>query len=355
VELVNKKFSLFRKILILVPNWLIFVNLEREITLTSTLFMKKRLLILSTLLLTATGTFAQQDMLVTHFIFNKMTFNPGAAGIDDGICGTMLYRNQWDRVNGAPNSALLNVEANLHRWAPVGAGLSFAHDAIGFNRQNNLLLNGAYHVITQHGTLGIGVGVGMINFGLAPVWVPPVTMVDATLPASSSATTLDLNFGLYWKAANKPYYAGLSATHLAAPDLKTSSILGASAGTAYTAARHYYAMGGYTFKNIGNEDGAIDVQTMVRTDLVKFSVDLNARYLYRNLFYGGVTYRTFDGVAFMGGFMPPMIPNFMIGYSYDLTLNKLSTISRGSHEVVLKYCYYLPPVPRTVTLHPRYL
>jgi type IX secretion system PorP/SprF family membrane protein len=311
--------------------------------------MKKSLLVLSTLLITI-GASAQQDMLVTHFIFNKMTFNPGAAGIDDGICGTMLYRNQWDRVNGAPNSALLNVEANLHRWAPVGVGLSFAHDAIGFNRQNNLLLNGVYHVITRHGTLGIGAGAGMINFGLAPVWVPPVTLVDATLPAASSVTALDVNFGLYWKASEKPYYVGLSATHLNAP------ILGASAGTSYNVARHYYAMGGYTFRGIlANGNGSIDAQAMVRTDLVATSVDLNVRYLHANLFYAGLTYRTFDGVAFMGGFMPPMIKNFMIGYSYDLTLNKLATISRGSHELVLKYCYYLPPVPRTVTLHPRYL
>jgi len=319
--------------------------------------MKKRLLILSTLLLTATGAMAQQDMLVTHFIFNKMMFNPAAAGIDDGFCGTMLYRNQWDRVNGAPNSALLNVEGKLDRWVPMGAGITFAHDAIGFNRQNNVLLNLNYQRdISTHGTLSAGVGVGIMNFGLNPTWVPPVTMIDATLPASSSATTLDMNFGLYWKGRARPYYIGLSATHLTAPSLEQSSVLAIANGVDYNAARHYYAMGGYTFAGIlANGEGSIDAQTMVRTDFIKTSVDLNVRYLHANLFYAGVTYRTFDGVAFMGGFMPPMVRGLMIGYSYDLTLNKLSTISRGSHEVVLKYCYYLPPIPRTVTLHPRYL
>ncbi len=315
--------------------------------------MKKKILALSALLLASTSVFSQQDMLVTHFIFNKMTFNPGAAGIDDGICGTMLYRNQWDKVNGAPNSAILNVEANLHRYAPIGVGLSFAHDAIGFNRQNNLLGNISYHAITAHGTLGIGVGIGMINFGLSPTWVPPVTMVDATLPASSSATTLDVNAGLYWKGANAPYYVGISSTHLSAPSLEQASVLGAGSNVTYNSARHYYLMGGYKFVNVIGTQGSIDAQAMVRTDMVKVSPELNVRYLHGNLFYGGLGFRGFDGVSFLAGVTP--IPNFMFGYSYDLTLNKLSTISRGSHELVLKYCYYLPPIPIQKSKHPRYL
>ena len=86
---------------------------------------------------------AQQDKLITHFIYDKMSINPGKTGVDmyNSICATSLYRNQWDKVNGAPNSAILNVEANLSKFFPGGVGLAFYHDAIGFARQNNLLLN----------------------------------------------------------------------------------------------------------------------------------------------------------------------------------------------------------------------
>ncbi len=83
-------------------------------------------------------TFAQQDKLLTHWIYDKMSLNPGETGIDDGICGTLIYRNQWDKVSGAPNSAVLNVEANINDYIPGGVGVSFYHDAIGFLRQNNL-------------------------------------------------------------------------------------------------------------------------------------------------------------------------------------------------------------------------
>lgn len=313
--------------------------------------MKRRLLIFSTLVLSVSGSaVAQQDKLITHFIYDKMSINPGETGLDQGICGTLIYRNQWDKVNGAPNSVVFNVAANLNRFNPNlgGVGISFFHDAIGFNRQNSLLLNYSHHQdLGGIGTLGIGVGIGMINFGQNPVWVPPTTQVDVTLPVGFSATNLDLNFGLYFNAVNG-WYAGISSTHLHEPRLsqKVSSI-----PYSYQTARHYYAMGGYKLQNVG--DGVVDIQGLLRTDMTKFSADINARYIWRNMLYGGVTYRTIDAVGIMVGWMP--LPRAVIGYSYDITTNKLAGISQGSHEILLKYCYDFPPIPIAKSKHPRWL
>lgn len=310
--------------------------------------MKGRLLIISALSLVVTSNmFAQQDKLITHFIYDKMSVNPGATGFDKDICATLLYRNQWDKVNGAPNSAVFNVEANLKKILG-GLGLSFYHDAIGFNRQNNLLLNYSYHQeIGNAGVLGIGVGVGMINFGQNPTWVPPTTQTDLTLPVGFNATNLDLNFGLYFRG-NSDWYAGISSTHLSQSILrKNISLIDYS----YQTRRHYYVMGGKTFRDIGN--GAIDLQALIRTEFTKLSADINARYIWKDLLYGGITYRTIDAVGLMVGWYP--IPNLTIGYSYDITTNKLAGISRGSHEIAVRYCYKLPPVPIQTSRHPRWL
>lgn len=344
---------MFGKILILVANWLNFVKAITVNTVLSTLFMKKRLLALSALMFASVGVFGQQDMALTHFFYNKMLFNPGATGIDEGICGSLLYRNQWDKVNGAPNSAVFNAEANLERWAPIGAGITFAHDAIGFNRTNNMQLNLSYHATTSAGILGVGVGLGFNNFGLNPNWVPPSTLLDPTLPVGSSATQFDMNAGLYWKGLSEtvPYYVGLSATHLTAPSMEQASILAAGQNVTFNVARHYYFMGGVTFD--AGQNGKVDVQTMVQSDLVKTSVNLNARYIYNNMFYGGLGYRTSDAISVMAGFIP--FKGAAISYSYDLSIHKLSSISRGTHELMVKYCYYLPPPPRTVSNHPRWL
>lgn len=320
--------------------------------------MKKRLLALSALVLSSTGLFAQQDMLSTHFMFNKMTFNPAATGIEPGICGSLLYRNQWDRVNGAPNSAVLNAEANLYPFGiNGGAGLVFTHDAIGFNRQNNLLLNYSHHIILpQVGTIGIGAGLGIVNLGASPVWVPPVTLIDPNLPASSSATTLDVNGGLYFKSALIPLYVGLSSTHLSAPALGQQSIISAANAVNYDVKRHYYLMAGYSLENLFGTGQHLKFQTLVRTELQRFSGDINVQYVHRNIFYAGATYRTFDAAALMAGITQiPGLPNFTVGYSYDFTLNRLNTVSKGSHEIMLKYCYYIPNPPRTPSKNPRYL
>ena len=300
---------------------------------------------------------AQQDKLITHFIYDKMSINPGKTGVDmyNSICATSLYRNQWDKVNGAPNSANLNVEANLSKFFPGGVGLAFYHDAIGFARQNNLLLNYSYPItIGNNGTLGIGVGVGIINYGMNPDWVPPTTMNDPDLPQGFAATNLDANFGLYY--SGKDFNVGFSTTHLSETLLKQSvTFNGATLDQNYQTARHYYLMGGKTFKKVLSGD--IDAQVLLRTDLVKFSADINARYIYSlqgdKQLYGGLTVRTSDAFAIMIGYTP--ISQLTVGYSYDLTLNKLANISRGSHELVVKYCMFLKDKPVPSARHPRWL
>ena len=324
--------------------------------------MKRRLLVFSTLFtLTASVSFAQQDKLITHFIFDKMSFNPAAAGINDGFCATTIYRNQWDKVNGAPNSAVLNVEGNFSRWLPMGGGISFYHDAIGFTRQNNVLLNLNYQRSMNPGTISVGLGIGIMNVGMNPDWVPPVTLVDPSLPTGYSDIKMDLNAGIYWKGA-QDYYVGISSTHVNEPVLDDSTPGITTPVVTYNSARHYYLMGGKSFMNVFSNGGDIDGNVLIRTDAVKVSADINVRYMMDDLYYGGLTYRTSDAIAVMAGVRPFKLMNtnsplssFLVGYSYDITINKLASISRGSHEIMMRYCYYLPPIPIQTSKHPRWL
>ncbi len=327
--------------------------------------MKKTLLLTSLSFLVSTA-FGQQDLALTHWIFNKMAVNPGHTGMDEGLCGSMAYRNQWDRINGAPNSVLFGAEMNLPSFDishEAGIGLNLVHDAIGFNRQNNLNFNYSKHLPLSFGTLGIGIGVGMVNFGLNPTWVPPTTTQDNLLPIASSVTNFDINFGLYFKGNN--WYAGLSSTHLPATLL---NVKGTSTPTntnppavAYDMARHYYLMGGYTKQQLFTVKGDLDVQMLLKTDLSKTSVDLTARYIYDNLFYGGLSFRNADAVSLMLGYKPLQrtLANkssyFMwVGYSYDVTINKLAGASKGTHELSVKACY-IPFIPIQKSKHPRWL
>lgn len=318
--------------------------------------MNKQLFVLSTLIMMFVGDFnAQQDPLLTHFFYNKMTFNPASTGHEDGFIGTSTYRNQWDKVDGAPNSAAFNIEGNMERFFPGGLGLSFFHDAIGFNRQNNLMLNYSYPIkINAKNEIRFGLGLGMLNFGMKPNWITtnPGTF-DKTLPTAFSSTALDLNFGIFYKS-ERNFYAGFSITHINGEEIKhTTEQSNVTYNQLYPIKRHMYLMGGYKTNLIG--PGYIDAQFLLKSEFNFTSIDLNGRYIMDNLGYAGITFRNSDAIAILLGYMPSTIPNFTIGYSYGMTTNKLSNVSKGSHEVLLRYIYYLPTPPLEITRHPRWL
>lgn len=312
--------------------------------------MKRKLCLFSIVCVSiAQITFAQQDPAVTHGMYTKMTFNPGATGSEDGICASLIYRNQWDRVNGAPNSVFLNVEANLNRFVRnLGAGVSVVHDAIGFNRQNTAHLNLSYKIrLPNSDFISVGAGIGLVNMGMSPTWIPPTQDFDNILPMGFAATNFDLNFGIFYRSQQN-FYVGISSTHL------TESILASptSALMTYNTARHYYLMGGWRKNNIlSNWD--LDINTLMRTEFNKFSFDLSARMFFQQRIYGGVGYRNSDAVLILLGM--EVIPNLTVGYSYDITTNRFANISWGTHEIMLRYCRPIPIPPPTIHKNPRHL
>jgi type IX secretion system PorP/SprF family membrane protein len=314
-------------------------------------FMKKQLRLFSIICVSITQfTIAQQDPAVTHGMYTKMSFNPGATGSEDGICGSLIYRNQWDRVNGAPNTVLFNVEANLNRFVKnLGAGISVIHDAIGFNRQNTAHLNLSYKLrLPNSDFISFGVGAGIVNMGLNPTWVTPQPgAVDNILPTGFAATNLDLNFGIFYRSEQN-FYVGISSTHL------TESVLASATSSllTYNTARHYYLMGGWKKEEILS-DWDLDLNALMRTDGSKFSMDFSARMFYQNKFYGGLGYRNADAVLILIGM--EVIPSLTVGYSYDITTNRFANISWGTHEIMLRYCRPIPVPPPTIYKNPRHL
>jgi type IX secretion system PorP/SprF family membrane protein len=292
----------------------------------------------------AQAMFAQQDILMTNFMFDKLRINPAITGVEDGISSAMIYRNQWDKVAGAPNTAIFNCEMNLNKNAVGGAGVSFYHDAIGPIRQNRLLFNYSYPFqIGEVGILHAGLGLGLLNFGLDPNWIPPTSSVDPSLPSASSGNNIDANLGLYYKSF-KGYFVGLSSAHLNKPSINASN---------FTFERHYFLNAGHRLQNILGPKRDIEVQLLVMSDLIKHVGDLNVRYIHANIFYAGLTARTTNTYCVLAGFYP--LKSITLGYSFDLNANRILSASNGTHEVVIRYRYIAPIPPSEKSKHPRWL
>lgn len=301
----------------------------------------KQYLSLFVFLSVATITIAQQDRQLTHFNFDRMSYNPSTTGFN-GICGTFIYRNQWDRVQDAPNTTVLNLQSRIP-LSPLGVGLSMSNDAIGFQRNNRLTANVAYHLSTTYGSISAGIGIGLINVGFSPAWVPPQTPYDPYLPEPTAGTAFDMNFGLFWHGNSHPYYIGISSTHLAPATLKNVN---------YSIARHYYVLAGYNYTI--NRGRQIDLKpsVLVKADGATAIFDLNVGAdVWLNTYsflWGGITYRMSDAIAINVGYArsPARIPslNMMkIGYSFDIMTNALNVYGKGTHELMLNFCLFPPP------------
>lgn len=296
----------------------------------------KRFLLSVALLSVGAAGFAQQDKQFSHFMFDRLSINPGSAGMGDAICATLMYRNQWMGFDGAPKTSLVNIQGPV-KLARGGVGLSVFDDRLG--QEQNLFARGAYsyHLGAGPGTLGIGVSGGIVSKTLGADWVATDGYLsDAAIPdAGVSNTTFDMGAGLYYTIPDQ-MYVGLSATHLTQGDLVDLNIQMAS---------HVYVMAGYTYKL--NQTWQLQPNLLAKTDLASTQIDVNCMALYNNMLWGGVSYRTADAIIPFVGFQKGINAKgndmLKIGLSYDVTTSQLKNHSNGTFELMLNYCFKLDP------------
>jgi type IX secretion system PorP/SprF family membrane protein len=287
----------------------------------------------------ASVSFAQQDPQFTQFMHSKLIYNPGYAGTSEAICTNVLYRQQWVNFPGAPRTGLISFDMPIGQL-PIAIGLNVMNDQIGFDKTLFARLALAYNRHIGAGVLGIGIDGGILQKQFNGNWIAPDgnTVADASIPAYTGGTvttsglnklSYDVGFGAFYSIANK-MYVGISSTHLAAQDIKSSG------NVKFALARHYYIVGGYTF-NFG-EGGmhGINPNVKIKSDAASTQLDVNVTYIYNQKFWAGISYRMQDAIAPMLGYK---WKGAKIGYSYDLTTSKIKGYSAGTHEIMLGYCF----------------
>ncbi|REJ85036.1 MAG: type IX secretion system membrane protein PorP/SprF [Bacteroidetes bacterium] len=270
---------------------------------------------------------AQQDPQVSHNMFTKMSVNPGYAGSSEGICATLLYRNQWTGFGGEPKTMLFTADMPV----PVlhgAVGLSvYAADQLG--AEKNLNIRGAYAFGFElgEGRMGLGVDFGYHQKSLNGSKFVFNDQGDNNIPTGSvSGGTLDLGFGAYYNTDQ--LYFGVSALHLTEGDIKYDNI-------SSTLARHYYLLAGYNAEL--SSALTLKPSVHVKSDAVSTQLDLNTNLWINNKYWVGASYRLQDAFVLMAGL--EIIPNLKLGYSYDITTSEIKTYSSGTHEIMLGYCF----------------
>lgn len=286
------------------------------------------IIVLITMSLIAKG---QQDPQFSQNMFNHMTINPAFAG-EHGRCQVFgIYRNQWQKMDGAPETYAFNIDAPLRiKRMDGGIGLNIMSDKLGMQTNLHLMLNYSYKMRLGCGNLSVGAKIGVVNAKIeGEFYIPDANAEDD--PALGEASKMMFDAGLGAFLTGEKYYAGMSLSHLTKPKMT----LGETGEFFF--ARHMYFTGGYTFTLSPKFD--IQPSAFIKTDFVSSQYSVNSNVIYNKMYWGGISYRYQEAIVFMGGM--ELKNGLTVGYSYDWNVSETGQYTGGSHEVSLSYSFGL--------------
>ena len=282
----------------------------RNNLITNTLYMKKHLSVLVFISAFLVSN-AQQDYQITHYMFDNVSFNPGYAGMNNNICGTILGRQQWAGFDGSPTTGILNVHAPVE-MVRGGIGLTYVNDQLGFEKNNIARLNYSYHLGIGAGQLGIGASLGILQKSIEATLQTPSGnpwQQDQSISAEQmSGVVPDFNLGVFYKT--NELYLGISTTHIGGLQMNNLNVQNV---------HHYWITAGYNYDIM--PDIKLRPSLLIKSDASSTIMDINVNALYQNKFWGGITWRVGDELAPMLGYQHSLGDgsSLRIGYAYGVT------------------------------------
>lgn len=139
----------------------------------------------------------------------------------------------------------------------------------------------------------------------------------------------DANAGLMIHNTN--YYFGLSCMQLF--QSKYNLFKDVDSGGVIYSKRHYYFTGGARFypSTVSEFHPYFTAHALKNNP---FKIELGMRYTYGKKLFTGLSYSHSDALVFTAGYK---YKNITFGYSYDIVVSRIRTVSSGAHEVTLAY------------------
>jgi type IX secretion system PorP/SprF family membrane protein len=277
--------------------------------------------------------FAQQDPLFTQYMFNKLLVNPAYAGSREAFTVDMVNRSQWVNIDGAPETFTISAHTSM-RNKNVGLGLYIFRDILGPTNNQGLMGTYSYRIDLNKSSLAFGLQFGFKYFDFdwaAMNLKDPDYLFD---PQDVRRITPDANLGIYYQSSRM--FVGISSKQLLQNDYGYATKDGKSSFSKLT--RHFYMMGGMA---LPLADKIVFRPSMMAkyTPNVPMQFDLNASFLFSNLFWVGTSFRTGNAISFLTEIK--IADRLKLGYSYDLYINELQPFNYGSHEIRLGFDFPL--------------
>jgi type IX secretion system PorP/SprF family membrane protein len=293
-----------------------------------------------------------QDPQFTQFYANPIYLNPALAG--SKLCPRVCinYRNEWPNISGT----YVTTSASFDKMVDAihgGIGVIATNDEAGQSTIRTTTISGIY---SYHQPINrkLSVNAAMeatytqkavdwtkLNFGdeIDPShgFVKPT----AETPGLASKSNLDISTGMV--LYSDQFFVGFSAHHLTQPNESLIEGQTSTLPIKYTLhAGGNIILGG----DKRNPDLVVSPNIIWQKQQDFEELDLGV-YLKKNSIVGGLWYRNRDALIMLIGIEKGP---FRIGYSYDVTMSRLTNATAGSHEISFSMgwaCKKHKPIYRT--------
>ncbi|HAF28591.1 MAG TPA: hypothetical protein DCG75_06045 [Bacteroidales bacterium] len=283
---------------------------------------------------------AQQEPMFTQYIFDPISFNAGYVGTTSMLNVNTLTRLQWVGLEGSPKTFSLSAHAPIE-GRKIGLGITLLTDKIGPVNNTFFTVNYAYRLrVTDQLTLSMGIKGGISSYKVGLTDLSIIDQEDPQFENNEKKISPNLGFGFY--LYEDRYFVGFSV-----PKLIQTSVDDEYATEKYQLKRHYYIVGGYNWK-INNE---WNLKPSLLTKIVggsPVSNDITIQALYNKLVGGGIIYRVGDALGFFA--FGKVYKELNVGYGYEYSLNGLSGVNSGTHEIRLTYDFNVISGPRKMKI-----
>lgn len=278
--------------------------------------------------------FGQTLPQFTHYIFNQVYFNPGAAGQSNRIQVQSTLRSQYTGYTSNTGTGGGNLSTSFILDSPVsklggGIGLHFANQSISSAmNKSEMVLSYSFHKRFNSNIIGFGVGAGLNSLTLNGEDYIPRDPNDPNIPNTKiNSMTPQVNAGIY--LVNPSYQIGISAKNILEPSYKVGGIDGL-----FSEKRQYYLTGKYDLPISYTLD--LSPMFLLRSDLVTTTAEIGLMATYNQRYWLGANYRHQDAGSVLIG--ANILENKLkIGYAIDLITTGVRAKSNTSHEVFLRY------------------
>jgi len=289
-------------------------------------------IVLSALILTGGSVFAQQEGVITNFMYHMNSYNPAYVGVDGETMVIATFRQQWTGVQDAPSAEAVSFGTAIGK--NLGIGLSIYNSNTFVESQTFTGLDFSYRLqLSQATELYLGLKVGGNAYSVNTSGLETYNV--KTDPSISSISRFNPNGGVGALLKSGKWYASLAVPRLLSTDRADNDN---GVATAALAKPHLYATAGYELNLNPATNLMLRPSAMGRyVSGAPVSVDFNAMLSFDDNFGFGASYRS-DG-AFAGLLNFSIKKRLLLGYAYEVSTRKELARAKNTNEFLFRFLF----------------